>query len=71
MLVCSKQQINTSHKQYKIWKCFIYLKSKVISVGKNTMDIKYKIEQAKQAFFKNKKLQNINKINISKTLIKH
>jgi len=51
---------------------YTYLGNRVINDGKSATDIRYRIAQAKQAFFKKKKLLTTNAININikKTLVK-
>lgn len=76
ILVCNRQYINTNITINNITlervNSFTYLGSKITNGRKSTMDIKSGIAQAKQVFFKKKKLfiKTTVSSNIRKVLIK-
>lgn len=76
ILICSKQESTSNtiieDEKLETIQCFTYLGSKITHDGKIEMDIKCRIAQAKQAFYKKKHLFTADTVSfkIIKALIK-
>lgn len=76
ILICSKQEllsnITIENEKLETVQCFTYLGSKITHDGRSEIDIKSRIAQAKQAFYKKKHLLTANTVSLNtrKNLIK-
>lgn len=76
ILICSKQEslsnITIENEKLETVQCYTYLGSKITHDGRSEMDIKSRIAQAKQAFYKKKHLLTANTVSLNtrKNLIK-